>query len=75
MTLTAKSEIASEPVAVLALKNTSPQYGTDTIRSPYVLGAKGVGFIGAQGDGTDVDSSLRVVLNWRERLERRRSEG
>ena len=62
---------AGEPVAVLALKNTGPQYGTDTTRSPYVLGPNGVGFIGAQGDGTAVDSILRVVLNWREQLERR----
>ncbi len=62
---------AGEPVAVLALKNTSPQYGTDSTRSPYVLGPNGAGFIGAQGDGTEVDSVLRVVLNWREQLERR----
>jgi hypothetical protein len=38
-----------------------------------VLGPNGVGFIGAQGDGTQVDSVLRVVLNWREQLERRRN--
>ena len=62
---------AGEPVAVMALKNTGPQYGIDTSRSPYALGPNGVGFIGAQGDGTAVDSVLRVVLNWREELERR----
>ena len=60
-----------EPVAVLALKNTGPQYGLETTRSPYVLGPNGVGFIGAQGDGTAGDVVLRVVLNWREQLERR----
>jgi hypothetical protein len=56
---------------VLALKNTGPQYGIETSRSPYVLGPDGVGFIGAQGDGTTVDSVLRVVLNWRQHWERR----
>ena len=64
-------QAAGEPVAVLALKNTGPQYGSDSTRSPYVLGPNGVGFIGAQGDGTAVDSILRVVLNWREQLARR----
>ena len=63
--------MAGEPVAVLTLKSTGPQYGTDSIRSPYVLGPGGTGFIGAQGDGTAVDSVLRVVLNWREQLKRR----
>jgi hypothetical protein len=62
---------AGAPVAVLALKNTGPQYGVDTSRSPYVLGPNGVGFIGAQGDGTAVDSVLHVVLNWREQFARR----
>ena len=57
---------AGEAVAVLTLKNTRTQFGTT--RSPYVLGPKGVGFIGAQGDSTEVDSVLRVVLNWRERF-------
>ena len=64
---------AGAPVAQLALKNTGPQYGLDSTRSPYVLGPNGIGFIGAQGDGTAVDSVLRVVLNWREQLERRGS--
>jgi eukaryotic-like serine/threonine-protein kinase len=62
---------AGDPVAVLALKNTGPQYGMDSSRSPYVLGPKGIGFIGAQGDGNAVDSVLHVVLNWRDQLERR----
>lgn len=64
---------AGAPVAQLALKNTGPQYGLDSTRSPYVLGPNGIGFIGAQGNRTAVDSVLRVVLNWREQLERRGS--
>jgi Tol biopolymer transport system component len=57
---------AGEAVAMLALRNTSTQFGTT--RSPYVLGPNGVGFIGAQGDSTEVDSVLKVVLNWREQF-------
>jgi Tol biopolymer transport system component len=61
---------AGEPTALLSLRNTSTQFGIDRDRSPYVLGPDGLGFIGAQGDGPEVDSILRVVLNWRERLGR-----
>ena len=56
---------------VLTLTNTEGQFGAGMDRSPYILGPKGLGFIGAQGEGVPFDPRLTVVMNWRELLKRR----